>query len=137
MIIQGTNISMTFEFPISVSNIMDMEISLFSASGEELKRWSVESEYINENRSLSVGEDGMKVYAPLTQDETANFPAGECLIEIKWLTEKGETMFASPIQETIVSRRDRGSYLDEDGQGWVTVVDSSNGSSDTTGGTTE
>lgn len=133
MIVQGTNIAMTFEFPESVSSVMDMEVLLYTASGEQLKRWSIEPELSSSGQLLSVSEDGMKVYAPLTQEETSNFPAGECFIEIKWLTEIGETVFASPISETIVARKDHKNYLDEVGQGWLGVTDSAiNASGDIT-----
>lgn len=133
MIVQGTNIAMTFEFPESVSSVMDMEILLYTAAGERLKRWSIEPELSSSNQLLSVSEDGMKVYAPLTQEETSSFPAGECFIEIKWLTEIGETVFASPISETVVARKDRENYLDEVGQGWIGVANSTtNVSSDAT-----
>ena len=124
MIVQGTNISMTFEFPESISSVMDMEVLLYTASGEQLKRWSIEPELSSSGQLLSVSEDGMRVYAPLTQEETSNFPAGECFIEIKWLTEIGETVFAAPISETIIARKDRKNYLDEVGQGWSGVVSS-------------
>lgn len=67
---------------------------------------------------LSISGDGLEVYAPLTQEETSNFPIGSCYIEIKWLNDIGETLFASPILETIVSRQDRTFYLDEEGPGW-------------------
>ena len=124
MIVQGTNISMTFEFPESISSVMDMEVLLYTASGEQLKRWSIEPELSSSGQLLSVSEDGMRVYAPLTQEETSNFPAGECFIEIKWLTEIGETVFATPISETIIARKDHKNYLDEVGQGWSGVVSS-------------
>lgn len=121
MIIQGTNIAMTFEFPESVSSMRDMEILLYTASGEVLKRWGVEAELNNSNQLLSISADGMEIYAPLSQEETSKFPAGECFIDIKWLTYWGETVFASPISETIVSRHDRDNYLDENGSGWTSA----------------
>lgn len=131
MIVQGTNIAMTFEFPESMSSVTDMEILLYTAYGEHLKRWSLEPELVGTNQLLSISEDGMKVYAPLEQEETSEFPVGECFIEIKWLTKAGETVFASPISETVIGRNDRRNYLDETGQGWNGSASSSTNATST------
>jgi hypothetical protein len=123
MIIQGTNIALTFEFPDSVSSALDMEVTLYTVSGEVLKRWGMESIYADSGQMLSISEDGMQVFAPLDQEESADFPEGECFIDIKWLTEYGETIFATPISETVVSRRDRNMLLDEEGGSWTNTSD--------------
>ena len=117
MIIQGTNIFLTFIFPSSIALAKDMEVLLYTASGEKLKRWGIKSD-TDGSEVLSVSGDGLEVYAPLTQEQTANYPIGPCYIEVKWLNEVGETIFASPISENIVNRHDRNQLLDESGSGW-------------------
>lgn len=95
MIIQGTNNPMVFTFPNSMTTIKDIEISLYTAK-KELKHWTLTNVTIN-NKTI---------YAPLTQEETVSFPAGECFIEVKWINADGKSEFAGILENEIVSRRD-------------------------------
>lgn len=105
MIIQGTNVPVILNFPVSLSGAKEVEVSLTTVGGKELKHWSRDS--------LTI--DGSTVCCGLTQEETITFPVGECRIEIKWLDESGQTNFANVIRDRIAFRSDRTIMEDPDG----------------------
>lgn len=95
MIIQGTNNPIIFIFPKVISDIKDIEISLYTAK-KELKHWTL----------TDVTIEGKTIQAPLTQEETVTFPIGQCFIEVKWINENGKTEFAGILENEIISRKD-------------------------------
>ena len=97
MIIQGTNIPITLTFPVSLDDAREIEISLQSENGGELKHWNKDT----------VTVDGNTVYCSLTQEETILFPVCRCRIEIKWLDENGRANFADVIYDRISYRADK------------------------------
>lgn len=98
MIIQGTNAPIVFTFAETMADILDIEISLYHAESKaEIKHWTLQDVDIQSNI----------ISAPLTQEETINFPAGKCILEIKWMDTNGRTNFAKNIQNVIVERYDK------------------------------
>ena len=96
MIIQGTNVPLTVIFDEDVSSVPVLYITLWRGD-EELKRW--------DRSTISVQED--TAVLPLTQEETASFPAGEATLEVKGLTPFGQTVFWEECSVDIYPRRDR------------------------------
>lgn len=96
MIIQGTNIPIIFTFLDDMSDIQDIEISLYIET-RELKHWSM----------CNVIIDNEIIIAPLTQAESILFPAGKCFIEVKWMDRDGKVNFARNLTNTIVERHDK------------------------------
>lgn len=97
MIIQGSNVPVTLTFPVSLSGTQQMEVSLCTEYGKELKHWSRDQ--------LNI--EGCVVSCLLTQEETISFPVGECRIEVKWLDSTGATNFADVIHDCIAYRADQ------------------------------
>lgn len=97
MIIQGTNVPITLTFPVNMDRAKEIEVSLLTEGGQELKHWSRDM--------LSI--DGCIVFCSLTQEETITFPACRCRIEVKWLDEHGRVNFADVIYDRISYRADK------------------------------
>ena len=102
---QGSNnpLVITFDEDVEVSSIV---ISLWdrkSGTDEPLKVWTEEDVTIEEEN----------VICPLSEEETAGFPAGKLLLEIKGLDEDGNTLFWQEITVRILHRYDKGIPLSE------------------------
>lgn len=95
MIIQGSNQPITISFDEDMSLQSDIEIALFSGS-TELKHWSKED--------LTIDED--VIQAPLTQEETMDFPAGSAILEVKWYDTDSMTQHTDPFRVWISGRKD-------------------------------
>lgn len=96
MIIQGTNIPLIFTFSDDMTDIKDIEISLYTEA-KELKHWSM----------CNIDIDNEIIIAPLTQAESILFPAGKCFIEVKWMDRDGKVNFAKNLTNIIVERHDK------------------------------
>lgn len=98
LIPQGSNSPITLTFTDEVNP------SAFSAvlvaAGRIVKRWS----------AANVGAAGNIVILPLTETETAAFPEGKALLEVKWL-DGDVVIFAESIPMEIGERIDRGVRL--------------------------
>lgn len=96
MIIQGSNEPITLIFT-DMENLPgnDMSISLRNET-EEIKHWGM--------ADLDIA-DGTYA-APITQEESKDWPEGPCKIEIKWLDSVGNTVFLR-LREEIMSWDDK------------------------------
>lgn len=94
MIIQGSNWPITFRFSSNMESVQDISVSLYTKEKEELKHWSMEDLTIS----------GAMVVAPITQEESMEFPSGDVSIEVKWLAED-DYIYHSTIKRTICAYR--------------------------------
>lgn len=99
MIIQGSNIPLTVVFDKPVSG-MDLVVSLWSVDDQRaeapIKKWTT--------ADMTVAGD--TAVCPLTEAETAGFPARSLMVEAKGLS-GGETVFWSAVRVDVLGRRDR------------------------------
>lgn len=99
MLIQGTNTPITLTFDIDVTSTMQSLVAtLWTRSGELLKRWEMSDMTIN----------GTTVTLPLNEDETKWFPDGVLKMEIKGLNQGGQTIFWEEEEVLVKLRKDRG-----------------------------
>lgn len=86
MIIQGSNTPITFIFS-DINDTPGDDVSvLLSNRVQTLKRWGASD--------LVVSEDGLQFSAPVSQEESASWEEGPCVIEMKWLdAETQQTAF--------------------------------------------
>lgn len=94
MITQSSNLPLTIEFDAEI-DCVDLSV-LLSSCGQELRRWGL----------ADVEILGNVMICPLTQQETAGFPPGTAVLEIKWLDKDGLTVFAEPVKLLIKKRED-------------------------------
>lgn len=100
-IIQGSNEPITIDFPEDVSNARKIEVHLYNEL-RKLKHWSKEELLISEST----------VIAPLTENETMNFPNSSAKLEVKWKDANGNNKFSEIVSINIVSRKDKTSMED-------------------------
>lgn len=96
MIIQSSNKPILIKFSEEVL-FPNIRITLWNEKNQKLKEWTKEDIKI----------EGNIAEAPLTQEETANFPKGIAILEIKWLDNDGKTEFANKERINIVDRNDK------------------------------
>lgn len=97
MIIQGSNSPIMLEFENDKSEITDFSAALFRGqSGGELKQWQMDDIEIS----------GNLIFLPLTQEETMGLPAGQLILEIKWVDEKN-VCFAKLVLMAVQKRNDK------------------------------
>lgn len=98
MIIQGANEPIVINFNMDISSFTEIHIALVNKKSKKvLKHWS----------KADVVIDGELCICPLTQQDTIQMPTGDCFVEVKWLDEKGSTVFAKPLEDRILNRSDK------------------------------
>lgn len=95
MIIKSSNKPLEITFTEDLTNITVLRITLWN-DDTLLKLWTKNDIVIN----------GDKITAPLTQEETASFPEGKAILEIKWLDSENNTEFANKASVKIMERKD-------------------------------
>lgn len=95
MIIRSSNKPLEITFGEDITSIRVIRITLWN-DGTLLKAWTKEG--------IEIIDD--KVIAPLTQEETAQFPSCQAKLEIKWLDVDDKTEFAEKVTIAIVDRKD-------------------------------
>lgn len=101
MIIQSSNDPIKIKFPESfdVTKFSKIRVTLWQ-SDEMLKLW--------EKEDLEQDVEKNMYIASLTQEETASYNDGRCLLEIKWLEEGNDkTWFAQQVYLIITDRNDK------------------------------
>ena len=96
MIIQSSNVPIVLTFSEDVENIPDIRVTLWHDK-QRLKKWTKDTCLFDER----------KLFCPLTQQETAGFPAGKCQLEVKWLDADGIPEFARTSILTVAERNDK------------------------------
>lgn len=99
MIIQGSNLPIIITFDEDMSSLVDWSMSLFMENKRTkeqtlLRHWGLHD----------IAIDGATVSAPLTEEETVEFPVGVATLEMKWLTQD-ETIFHSDIIRIRIAER--------------------------------
>ena len=103
MLIQGTSEPLVIRFDRDLTDVSALIISLWKPPGTLLKKY-----YLSD-----VGVDGDTVSCPLTEEESAEFPA-VIRIEAKGLDAEGAQIFWDAIDVDILYRYDRDIRLAED-----------------------
>lgn len=98
MIIQGSNNPLVIQFDADVSGCAKLVVSLWGASGDAVKTWSL--------------DDGMLVHGdtavcPITEEETAAIGGAKVTLEAKGLDGEDNTVFWHAVDVYITQRRDR------------------------------
>ena len=104
MLIQGTNIPLKIVFDEDISEIPALTVTLWK-NKQQLKRWDKEDMVITEDTAI----------LPLSEAETAEFPAGPSTVEAKGLNADHEIVFWDEYNVIIHPRRDKDIALTEDG----------------------
>lgn len=110
MIITGSNAPIIFRMPEPIESIKGFSILLCKYDAE-LKSWTDDDLTFVDNM----------VIAPLSQDETMEFPLGACTIHLKWLAENGVVKFNKTIDSYIHKHPDKN--ILGDGAGTVTYTE--------------
>lgn len=96
MLIQGTNVPIKLVFSSSMATMDDLVATLWNGQGKEMKRWNMEDMTI----------DGVNVYLPLEESETAKYPTGKVKLEIKGVS-SGKVVFWEEKTIVVKERKDR------------------------------
>ena len=107
MLIQGTNVPLVVIFDADISAIPILVITLWGRNGYKIKQWNKDD--------MTVDEDTASL--PITEDESAAFPAGSVILEAKGLTNGGTTIFWDEVSVAIRARRDKVIRLTQSGEG--------------------
>lgn len=110
MIIQSSNKPIKIKFPegMNIIEFSELRISLWQ-NDELLKLWQkedIEIQFIEE-------EEKYLAIIDFTQEETASFNNGRCVLEIKGIDENKETFFAQQTSLIITDRYDKEVMNDE------------------------
>lgn len=97
MLIQGTNVPLKVIFDADVSDIPVLVITLWGRNGNKLREWDRDEMTI----------EGDTVSLPITESESAAFPAGTIILEAKGLSNGGSTIFWDEASIAIRARRDK------------------------------
>lgn len=95
-IYQGGNSPIYLDFDEEV-RAQKISVAIFDGSGKQLKHWDTEDVTI----------EGAKVTVQLTQQDTADFPAGKVTLEVKWLDNDGIIQISEPVELKVEKRMDR------------------------------
>ena len=96
MLVQGTNVPIKLVFSSTMATMDDLVATLWNSQGKEVKRWKMSDMTI----------DGVNVYLPLEEDETAKYPTGKMKLEIKGVS-SGKIVFWEEQTITVKERKDR------------------------------
>lgn len=110
MIITGSNAPIIFRMPEPIESIRGFSVLLCKCDAE-IKSWTDEDLTFVDNM----------VIAPLSQEETMEFPLGSCTIHLKWLSENGVVKFNKAIDSYIHKHPDKN--ILGDGEGTVTYTE--------------
>lgn len=97
MLIQGSNNPLVIQFDQSVTGCPKLVVSLWGASGDALKTWTLED--------MTVDDD--TVICPLTEEETAAIGGAKVTLEAKGLDDEDNTIFWDAVDVYVKGRRDK------------------------------
>ena len=97
MIIQSSNEPIILTFTEDAAGLAALRVTLWQGKQRKIREWTL----------ADVIVEGETVSCPLTQAETARFPAGPMLLEVKWLDTDGVTEFAETMQIMVCERLDK------------------------------
>lgn len=103
MIIQGSNEPVVIEFRVE-HEIKKVNVAIFDEQDNLIKDWSFGSVDITNNT----------VVAPLTEQETMDFPVGILSLEIKWLDNDDNIWHSNVISFRCSERNDKRKMLGGD-----------------------
>ena len=95
-IIQGSNTPITLIFSQDMSNIVQLNVSLWRGDNK-LKNWTLNDVTIVFN----------EIELPLSERETISFIPGRAIIEAKWLPKVGDIELAKEATIEIEERKDK------------------------------
>ena len=95
-IIQGSNTPITLIFSQDMSNIVQLNVSLWRGDNK-LKNWTLNDVTVVFN----------EIELPLSERETINFIPGRAIIEAKWLPKVGDIELAKEATIEIKERKDK------------------------------
>ena len=95
-IIQGSNTPITLIFSQDMSNIVQLNVSLWRGDNK-LKDWTLNDVTVVFN----------EIELPLSERETINFIPGRAIIEAKWLPKVGDIELAKEATIEIKERKDK------------------------------
>ena len=95
-IIQGSNTPITLIFSQDMSNIVQLNVSLWRGDNK-LKNWTLNDVTVVFN----------EIELPLSERETINFIPGRAIIEAKWLPKVGDIELAQEATIEIKERKDK------------------------------
>lgn len=103
MIIQGSNEPIVIEFRVD-HEIKKVNIALFGEHDAVIKEWSFDGGDIIDNT----------VVAPLSEEETMEFPCGILMLEVKWLDGNDTIWHGNVISIRCSKRNDKRQMLGGD-----------------------
>ena len=103
MIVQGTNVPLEITFDRNVSTVPVLVVTIWNQARTLLKKWEKEDMTI----------DGAVVTLPLTEEETADWPTKQVVLEAKGLNEEEQTIFWDKAIVPVGCRYDRSIRLVE------------------------